>query len=428
MNRIKVLLSLFMIVLIILSCQVKKRVILDHTTIIKESDKVYEKLVKVRRDLHKYPELAGQEERTQDIIKKYLLELGLEVLTDGYGKSVIGILRGNENGRKIAWRADMDALPHDFPDEVEFKSKVKGVQHGCGHDIHMAIGLGIAEVFSKYKNSLPGTLYFIFQPEEETFQGARKMIEEGLFSKIDPDEIYALHVSPLPVGKIMVKSNEMFAHQRRVQIVMKNEITELQANALYENIKNFMTRVQPNSKPWVFDNVLDPKIGLSSPNTIFKDYLFMDNTPYINSENEKLIIRTNLYETNQKNLESILLEIKKHIQEGEYRDLFQSISFIQGNPTVLNDKYLTQESVAFLSEIYGDELMLPNYGQIPYFNDDFYYFQNKIPGVYFLLGGSNFEKGMIAMNHAPNFMVDEECIKVGVNSFSLLILNRLNKN
>lgn len=140
--------------------QQKKSEIRIHESIKLETDKVFDKLVQVRRHFHENPELAGKEKITQEVIKKYLLDLGIHVETNIYGYAVVGILKGDKKGKKIAWRADMDALPNDFPDKVDFKSKVKGVQHGCGHDVHMAIALGIAEVLSKNKKSLHGTVYF----------------------------------------------------------------------------------------------------------------------------------------------------------------------------------------------------------------------------------------------------------------------------
>ena len=180
-----------------------------------ETDKIFDKLVQVRRGFHENPELAGKEKQTQETIKKYLLDLGLQVKTDIYGYGIVAILKGGKKGKRIAWRAEMDALPNNFPDKVDFKSKIKGVQHGCGHDIHMAIALGIAEVLAKNKKSLKGTVYFIFQPEEETFTGAKNMIDSGLLSKINLNEIYGSHVTVLPVGQIMVKSNEVFAYQKK---------------------------------------------------------------------------------------------------------------------------------------------------------------------------------------------------------------------
>jgi metal-dependent amidase/aminoacylase/carboxypeptidase family protein len=390
-----------------------------------ETDKFFDKLVNVRRGFHENPELAGKEKQTQETIKKYLLDLGLEVETNIYGNSVVGILNGGKRGKKIAWRADMDALPNDFPDDVDFKSKVKGVQHGCGHDVHMAIALGIAEVLSKKKESLDGPVYFIFQPEEEIFIGAKSMLDNGLFSKIKPDEIYGLHVTALPVGQIMVKPNEIFAYQKRIRIKLKNELTKEQAKELTIKIHSFLSRATNDSKPWEIQNMIDPKIGVTNPNTIFKDYLIMDENFITYSENGVLFLEAYLYETNSANLKDIIPKITQVIEANGHKDKLLSVSFIQENPTVINDEKLTDMAVKTLDNIYGKGFVITDYGQVPFFNDDFAYFQQKTPGVFFLLGGSNFEKGIIAMNHAPNFRVDEECIRTGVKSFSSLILERL---
>jgi metal-dependent amidase/aminoacylase/carboxypeptidase family protein len=405
------------------------RAALAHKFVSIETDKIYDKLVKIRRDFHANPELAGAEERTQRIIKQYLTDLGIEVDTTIYGHSIVGILKGGQKGgRKIAWRADMDALPNDFPDTVDFKSKIKGVQHGCGHDIHLAIALGIAEVLAKHKESLQGTVYFIFQSEEETFVGAKGMIEKGLFSKINPSEIYGLHITALPVGQIMVKPNEMFAYQKRIRIKLKKEVSKEDAKALASKIYNSLSRSQTNSKPSELQHLSDPSKGLMNPNTMFKDYLLMDENFKIYSKNDELFLDTYLYETDHSKLGEVIPKIEQLIGVEKYADKLLSISFIQENPTVINDKTLTEEAIRTINKVYGNHSIVRDYGQVPYFNDDFAYFQQKIPGVYFFLGGSNFKKGMVAMNHAPDFAVDEESIRIGVRGFSSLILERLNAN
>ena len=370
--------------------------------------------------------MAGNEKRTSKIIAEYLLNLGLEVKTGVAGYGVVGILEGGKEGKNIAWRADMDALPNDFPDEVSYKSKNKGIQHGCGHDVHMAIALGIAEVLSKNKESIKGTIYFIFQPEEETFVGAKNMVNSGLFSELNIDEIYALHVTALPVGQIMVKPDELYAYQKRIQIKFNNEFSKENAGILYNQIRSEFLRKKDGANPWDIPNAFDALIGLSNPNTIFKDYLFMEENFIIEKDNDQLDIRAYIYETNKSNLPNILPKIEQIISKSVYKDKFISTSFIQENPTVLNDKRLTGNAMNTLRDIYGRESVVMDYGQIPYFNDDFFYFQEETSGVYFLLGGSNLEKGINAMNHAPNFRVDEECIRVGVKSFSSLILERAN--
>jgi metal-dependent amidase/aminoacylase/carboxypeptidase family protein len=408
--------------------QQKKNETIINKSIQLETDKIYDKLIKIRRDFHQNPELAGKEKRTQEIIKQYLLDLGLEVKTDIYGYGVVGILKGDKKGRKIAWRAEMDAIPNDFPDKETFKSIVKDTQHGCGHDVHMAIALGIAEVLTKNKKDLKGTVYFIFQPEEETFIGAKKMIDNDLFSKIKLDEIYALHVTNLPVGKIAVKPNEMFAYQKRIRITLKDTVSKEEAKELTKKIYASLSRSQSGSKPWEIQNIADPKIGILNPNTIFKDYLIMDQNFASYSKNGELFLEADLYETNLSNLKNIIPKVKEVIETSVYKDQLQSISFIQENPTIINNQKLTESAIKTIETIYGRESVAADYGQAPFFNDDFTYFQQKIPSVYFFLGGSNIQKGIIAMNHAPDFYVDEECIRIGVKSFSSLLFERLNLN
>jgi len=421
----KYLILLVLLFSILISCKSsdKKTV---HQNIEKQTNEIFDSLVEIRRNFHQHPELAGNEKRTSKIISEYLSNLGLEVKTGVAGYGVVGILKGGKEGKNIAWRADMDALPNDFPDEVSYKSKNKGIQHGCGHDVHMAIGLGIAQVLSKNKESIKGTLYFIFQPEEETFVGAKNMVNSSLFSEMNIDEIYALHVTALPVGQIMVKPNELYAYQKRIQIKFNDKFSKEDAGILYNHIRSEILRKKDGANPWEIPKAFDSIIGLSNPNTIFKDYLFMEENFVIEEDNNQLDIKAYLYETNKSNLPNILPKIEEIISKSEYKDKFISTSFIQENPTVLNDKLLTENAINTLTDIYGSKSVVMNYGQIPYFNDDFFYFQQKTSGVYFLLGGSNLEKGINAMNHAPNFGVDEECIRVGVKSFSSLILERTN--
>jgi hypothetical protein len=375
----KLMLSLSTLFILILGCQRQsvmsvsksKTESLTHESIKLETDKIFDKLVKIRRQLHENPELAGKEKQTQETIKQYLLGLGLDVKTDIYGHGLVGILKGDKKGKAIAWRTDMDALAHDFPEKVDFKSKVKGVQHGCGHDVHMAVALGIAEVLARHKKDVQGTIYFIFQPEEETFGGAKGMVDKGLFSQIKPDEIYGLHVSALQVGQIMAKSNEIFAYQKRVRIKLKNSVSNEAAMGLSKKIQSALIRIQDGAKPWEVQHIVDPKLGIANPNTIFKDYLIMDENFYIYTDNNELFMEAYLFETNAANLPNIIPTIRKTIETNGYKDDVLSISFIQDNPTVVNDEKLTTAAAETLKNIYGNDLIVKGFGQVPYFNDDF---------------------------------------------------------
>ncbi len=394
-----------------------------HQSIQASANQMADQLVQIRRTLHQHPELAGKEQQTQAFLQKHLVNLGLEVITQTNGYGIIGVLKTGKKGKKIAWRADMDALPNDFPDPVDFKSTQAGVQHGCGHDIHMTIALGMAQVLAKNNEQLSGSFYFIFQTEEETFVGAKKLLDNQI-AQLHLDEIYGLHVTAMTAGQIMVKPNEIFAYQKRVQLRFNKTLDKEAIQEISQLLDAGLSRSMTNSKPWEMQQILDPKIGLSNDKTIFQDYCFL-NQPYsAYTEKEEQILATDLYETNAQKIPLIIPQIKKILAASKYGSNLSAVSFIQENITVNNDPKLTGLAIQTLDQIYGKDFVVKAYGQVPFFNDDFAFYQQKIPGVYFLFGGSNFEKGWIAMNHAPNFMVDESCLLSGVKYFSSLLVER----
>ena len=400
----------------------------SHKKIEKDTDKIYENLVKIRRDLHQFPETAKNEKRTSKIIQKYLLELGLEVKTDIGGYGVVGILKGNKKGRKIAWRADMDAIRFQANDRFSFKSQNKGIAHMCGHDVHTAIGLGIANVLVKQKESLQGTIYFIFQPAEETFTGAKAMLEDGLLELIKPDEIYGLHITPFETGVITTKPNELFAYQKTVVLKFKPNANADELKSSVKKIFRELSRNKKNSKPWELQKMTNREVGLLSPNTAYKDYLFFEPNVRVTRDENSTILKVGLYETNRKRLKSIPQKIKAKINRTRHRESLISVNYAQGRPTVINDRKLTEKALGTLKKIYSDKSIKKLHGQTPYFNEDFIYFQKKIPGVLFFFGGSNVKKNLFAMPHSPDFAVDEEAIRLGVKQFSSLVMERAKSN
>ena len=165
--------------------------------------------IAIRRDLHQNPEVSGQEERTAKIVADWLRTSGMTVRTGIGGHGVVGILTGGRPGPMLAYRADMDAVRSDLPDPVPFKSTVPGVRHICGHDVHVAIGLGLAATLTHVRAELPGRVMFIFQPSEESATGAGAMLRDGVFSTDKPDAIFGLHSSPLEVGQLTSKAGLM---------------------------------------------------------------------------------------------------------------------------------------------------------------------------------------------------------------------------
>ena len=166
--------------------------------------------IALRRDLHRHPELSGREARTAGIVAARLKSLGLEVRTGVGGHGVVGILTGGRPGPLVAYRDDMDAVPSTERDPAPFASEVPGVRHICGHDVHVAIGIGLASALASVRQDLPGRVMFIFQPSEERADGARAMIKDGLFTVgRTPVAIFGLHASPLEVGRITSKAGVM---------------------------------------------------------------------------------------------------------------------------------------------------------------------------------------------------------------------------
>ena len=184
-----------------------------HEAVDRYADEIEERVIAWRRDIHEHPELGNREFRTAALVAEHLRGLGLEVQTEVAHTGVVGLLRGGMPGPVVALRADMDALPVTELVDLPFASKVRttyngrdvGVMHACGHDNHVAILMGVAEVLTRVRDQLPGSVKFIFQPAEEGAPageegGADLMIQEGAFANPRPDVAFGLHVGPRPLG------------------------------------------------------------------------------------------------------------------------------------------------------------------------------------------------------------------------------------
>jgi len=201
------------------------------------ADKLEPKIVEWRRDFHQHPELGNNEVRTAGIVAKHLESLGLEVRTGVAKTGVVGVLKGGKPGPVIGLRADMDALPVTERNDLPFASKVTtmyngiqtGLMHACGHDAHVAVLLGVAEILSSVKKDLPGTVKFIFQPAEEGVPagevgGAKQMIKEGALENPKVDVIFGLHTDPkVESGKIRYRPGPAMAAVNNFRVVIKGK-------------------------------------------------------------------------------------------------------------------------------------------------------------------------------------------------------------
>lgn len=190
---------------------------MQYSQIWSQAKALEQQMIEMRRDFHMHPELSLHESRTAAIVAQKLQQLGMAVQTNVGGHGVVAEMHGGRPGRRIAIRADMDALPIEEQTGLPFSSTVPGVMHACGHDAHTSILLGAAELLTRHKDSLSGSVRFLFQPAEEILAGAAAMIEEG--AMVEVDEIYGLHILPsLSAGKIAVKSGPLMSAIDRIEI------------------------------------------------------------------------------------------------------------------------------------------------------------------------------------------------------------------
>lgn len=384
------------------------------------SRSIYPELVEIRRDLFAHPEASGAEKRTSSIVANYLNALGLEVKTNIGGYGVVGILKGKKKGKRIIWRADMDAATFEFG-----KHDNHELAHVCGHDVNTTIGLGIAKTLSRDVDTLAGTVYFLFQPAEESQKGARAMIEDGLFDMVQADEIYASHLAPLPTGAITSLAGNLFSHSRYIQLEFAGTND---AQPLAEQINTMMSSLTRVTSPEKFVNLLntsDADIGLGSPKTIYQDYVLFGGRPNVRSSDNKLILSAELFTDKHADIDAVVAKLENQIRASKFNHRFDSITVLHEREGVSNDAQLLEYATQMLKTDFGDDAFIETYGRIPFASEDFGHFQKTVPGVYFFIGTANAETGNVAFPHMPNFEVDEMVIHYGVSRFSSFIEQRL---
>jgi metal-dependent amidase/aminoacylase/carboxypeptidase family protein len=394
-----------------------------HDLIQIRADAIYDSLVSIRRDIHQNPELSLNEVRTSKLVADYLLRLGLEVKTNIGGYGVVGILNGKTEGNTIAWRAEMDAYYTGMPDVVEFRSKVDSVRHICGHDVHTTIGLGIANVLTRLKDSINGTVVFIFQPAEESLAGARAMIDDGIYDIIKPDEIYGLHMDEIPAGTVALKSNALVAHLKFLTITYKNIENRDSVESYTESVLNKHSTLDSKL---IRGKRVDHEIGIFSEGSIFKDFISFLGGFNVRENDQKITLETAFFGTDKEKLNSLPEKLTGVINKSAFANQFVSVTSLGYHEAydIYNDPRLTEKARNTISTIYGQNSIKTMYGVVTGFGDDFAYFLQDIPGGYYILGGSNYEKGIISSPHTPDFAVDEKCISAGVKYFSSMIIER----
>lgn len=374
-----------------------------------ESAKIKDEIINIRRTLHMNPETGYEEFATSKLIKEKLDELGIPYKSFA-GTGVCGIIRGenSDNGRVIGLRADIDALPMEDKKKCLYASKVKGKMHGCGHDGHTAILLGVAQILSRNTECFEGTIKIIFEPAEETTGGAKVMIEEGVLDNPKVDVMYGLHMEEtVNVGQIMVKKGTVNAASNpfEIKIIGKGAHGAYPSEAIdpiiaaSQMILGLQTIVSREIYPADPAVVTVGTIHGGTAQNIIPDEVVISG-----------IIRTMTREDREYSINRVD-EIINGIAMATRTKA--EIEIAESYPCLVNDDKMVDLLKESAAKIIGQENVLdqknPKMGV-----ESFAYFANEVPSVFYFLGCRNEEKGIIHPAHSSLFDIDEDSLADGV--------------
>jgi amidohydrolase len=376
-------------------------------------------LIEARRWFHQHPELSNREEKTGAEIARRLEAMGYDVQTEVAHHGVVAVLEGALPGPVVAWRSDIDALPINEMVEVPYRSTNPGVMHACGHDVHTMVGLGTAEVLMRLKDRLHGTVKFIFQPAEEGAPvgeegGASMMIAEGVLEDPMPEAIFGLHVMPTyEAGDVALGPGGYMAAADRFTITINGRMTHGSkphdgVDAVYIG-SQVVTALQA-----IASRETDPRRSLVvSVGTFNAGNRF-------NIIADKAVL-TGTVRTLDRETWAGIPERFERIIAGvcEANRATCELDFERTTPVVDNDERLTSFARTSCAGSLGAEHVIE--GEPIMAAEDFSYFQQQIPGVYFFLGVANEAEGWTDYVHTPTFRPDEAAIVVGVKAVASLL-------
>ena len=382
-------------------------------------------LVETRRDIHEHPELGNREVRTGRLVADRLRALGIEVRYPVAKTGVVGVLKGARPGPVVALRADMDALPIQETNDVPYKSQVPGVKHACGHDAHTAIVLGTAEVLSKMRDRLPGTVVFLFQPAEEgppdgEEGGAPLMIKEGALDEPKVQAIYGLHMDPfLNVGQVGWAVGPIWASADTFTI----EVQGKTAHGAYPD-----TGLDPipiaAELVSALQLVVSRQTNAQSPKVLTIGQIHGGNR--VNIIADKVVMQGTLRTLDPALRKDIKERMERTVKGvAEAHGTTATLTFDEGTPPTMNDEALTRASVPSLERVCGKAGVIevkPQMGA-----EDFAAFAEKVPGLYVKMGIRNEARGIIAKMHTPDWDIDEAVLPLGVRTMTTLVWDYLSR-
>ena len=378
------------------------------TPFLADAEAMRDELVAVRRDLHMHPELGFEEYRTAKVVAEKLGALGYEVQT-GVGKTgVVGLLQGGQPGdRTVLLRFDMDALPIHEENEVPYRSTVPGVMHACGHDAHVAVGIGVAAVLAKHRESFPGTVKLMFQPAEEGLGGANAMIADGVLEGPRPDVAMGLHVSSNhKLGTAVVRSGAMMAASDAFRVIVRGrgghgahpEQTIDAVLVAAQIVVALQTIVARNVNPEEVAVITVGAFQAGEAGNVIAD---------------KAELRGTIRSFSQEVRELLHRRIRE-VVEGIARSLGASaeLELRYGVDATVNAPEPTAVMYDAAAAVLGAEQIDTTYRTTG--GEDFSAVLARVPGNYFFIGARNEAKGFSYPHHNPRFDIDEACLPQGV--------------
>jgi len=399
-------------------------------------DKVEPKVIDWRRHFHANPELSNREFETAKVIAKHLESLGMEVQTGIAHTGVVGILKGGLPGKVVALRADMDALPVTESVDLPFASKVRttyagqnvGVMHACGHDTHVAILMGVAEVLTKVKDSIPGTVKFIFQPAEEGAPegeegGAELMVKQGVLKSPDVDAIFGLHISSkTPVGMIGYRYGGIMASADdfRIRVHGKqvhgstpwNGVDPIVVSAqIINSLQTIVSRQMPLTKQAAVVTIGSIHGGVRSN--------------IIPSQVELIGTIRALDSGMRKDIHAKVRQIATNVAASMDATVDIDIPMASSYPVTYNTPALVDHMLPTMKRQAGENNVIAIDAITG--AEDFSFYANEVPGFFFFLGGmsKDLKPEDAPAHHTPEFYIDESGMKLGVKTLSNMALDYL---
>ena len=382
---------------------------------------MHEDVKNIRHHIHSNPELSFHEEKTAAFISSKLSEFGIEHQTNIGGFGIVGSIKGMLSGNKVvALRADMDALPITEKNEVEYKSKVNGIMHACGHDVHSASLLGTAKILNQLKANFGGTVKLIFQPAEEKLPGgASIMIKDGVLENPKPDLIIGQHVFPnMQAGKAGFRSGQYMASADEIYVTVKGKGGHAAIPKEYVNplmaAAHFLVAIESLSQS--FKNSRSPVVlafgkitGLGATNVI-PDEVKIDGTLRCMDELQRFKIweeMTSIGKSVSENCEGITIDVK----------------IDKGYPSLFNNEEVTSLAEKAAKEYLGD--MNVEHLDLRMAAEDFSFYSQLLPATFYRIGTGNAEKGITSSVHTPFFNIDEDALSISTGLMSYITIKAL---